>query len=148
MSPGSHGHWAAWGWARRQVGRREASAENGQTLPCPLSRRSFSPGAPQTCPPGRSRRSFSLQDSRNRKACLATGHLQPGEELVKRWRFQFLESRGAACPEDQIRLSVSLSQTNHPAGGLPLPFSLEEGRNRGSFHGVGRRRAGLAGWRG
>lgn len=29
-----------------------------------------------------------------------------------------------------IRLSVSLSQTKHPAGGLPLPFPPEEGRSR------------------
>ena len=34
------------------------------------------------------------------------------------------------CPEDQIRLSVSLSLTNHPAGGLPLSFPPEEDRER------------------
>lgn len=45
------------------------------------------------------------------------------------WRFQFPESRGAARPEDQIRLSVSLSQTHHPAGDLPLSFPLEAERD-------------------
>ena len=44
--------WAAWGRTRRRAGRREAGAENTQTLPCPLSQWSRPPGR-STSPPAR-----------------------------------------------------------------------------------------------